>query len=197
MADIINRTANAKGTYKYQQSVNTPDFPTITWLINPDLSGVSGVPGKYWKVVGETVVEMTQPEKDFVDSFNFTNDQFWEISGASAQSTASEAWANAMSRTSVPLVRGTYRLSYNFELRVVPAGGLNSAGVGRFRVDGSRKADAYHNSVEWTAFAGWDRRVFSDGDQVLLEIDWRREPNLDGNDAIEIRKLKLGVEFIK
>jgi hypothetical protein len=63
MANVINRT-----TYQYLQSVNTPDYNAGVWLINPDLSGVDGVPQKYWKVVADTVVEMTQPEKDAVDA---------------------------------------------------------------------------------------------------------------------------------
>lgn len=67
MARAIKRTAEADGTYTYFESVNTPDYPTGTWLIDPDLSGVSAVPQQYWKVVADTVVEMTQGEKDAVD----------------------------------------------------------------------------------------------------------------------------------
>ncbi len=63
MADVVNRT-----TVEYLRSVNTPDYPTADWLINPDLSALAAVEQKYWKVVGETVVEMTQPEKDAVDA---------------------------------------------------------------------------------------------------------------------------------
>lgn len=63
MADVINRT-----TLEQRFSVNTPDFPTSDWIINPDLSGVSGVPQKYWKVVGDTVVEMDAAEKAVVDA---------------------------------------------------------------------------------------------------------------------------------
>ena len=68
MADVIKRTANADGTHEYRKSVNTPDFPTADWLVNPDLSGVAAVPERHRKVVGETVVEMTQAEKDAVDT---------------------------------------------------------------------------------------------------------------------------------
>lgn len=45
---------------------NTPDYPPEQWLINPTLP--SGVPHKYLKVVGTSVVEMTQQEKDAVDN---------------------------------------------------------------------------------------------------------------------------------
>ena len=52
------------------RSVNTPDFDPAVWLINPDVSDLEGrrVPERYWKVVRNDVVEMTQPEKDVVDT---------------------------------------------------------------------------------------------------------------------------------
>ena len=39
-----------------------PNDPDI--LINPDISAVQNVPLRWWKRVGNTVVEMTQTEKD-------------------------------------------------------------------------------------------------------------------------------------
>lgn len=63
MSSVINRT-----TYVYKISVNTPDYSDVIWLHNPDLSGVSEVAQKYWKVVDDTVVEMDQTEKDAVDA---------------------------------------------------------------------------------------------------------------------------------
>jgi hypothetical protein len=62
MADVVHRT-----TVEYRTSVHTPDYPTETWIINPDLSSLTEVPWRYWKVVGDAVVEMTQGEKDAVD----------------------------------------------------------------------------------------------------------------------------------
>ena len=64
MSSVIKRTS----PYTYLESVNTPEYPSATWLQNPDLSGVSGVAQYYWKVVGDTVVEMNQTEKDAVDA---------------------------------------------------------------------------------------------------------------------------------
>ena len=63
MANVLNRT-----TLQYLLSVNTPDYPTQDWVINPDLSAVSGVAVKYWKLTGDNVTEMTQGEKDTVDA---------------------------------------------------------------------------------------------------------------------------------
>lgn len=68
MAAVIKRTANSYGIYEYHSIVHTPNYPTETWLRNPNLSGVDGVESKYWKVSGETVVEMSQGEKDAVDA---------------------------------------------------------------------------------------------------------------------------------
>ncbi len=58
MADVINRT-----TKQYLKSVNTPDYPTEDWIINPDLSALGSVAQKYWKIVDDTVVEMDAGEK--------------------------------------------------------------------------------------------------------------------------------------
>jgi len=63
MSDVLQRT-----TKEQRFSVNTPDYPTVTWIINPDLSGVIGVPKKYWKITGDVVSEMNQSEKDAVDA---------------------------------------------------------------------------------------------------------------------------------
>jgi hypothetical protein len=63
MSNVIHRT-----TFKYLESVNTPDYPAKDWLHNPDLSLVSGVSPKYWKVDGDTVVEMSVAEKEAKDA---------------------------------------------------------------------------------------------------------------------------------
>lgn len=63
MANVVNRT-----TVEYIKSVNTPDYSPAEWIINPDLSALDDVPHRYWKVVGDDVVEMDQAEKDAVDA---------------------------------------------------------------------------------------------------------------------------------
>ena len=62
MANVLHRT-----NLWYLESVNTPDYSTDDWIINPDLSILEGVPKRYWKVVGDNVLEMDQSEKDVVD----------------------------------------------------------------------------------------------------------------------------------
>lgn len=69
MADVIHRTdRDASGALLQLYSVNTPDYSVVNWIINPDLSALGSVPKYYWKTVGDTVVEMTQGEKDVVDA---------------------------------------------------------------------------------------------------------------------------------
>lgn len=63
MSSALHRT-----TKEYLESVNTPEYPTETWIINPDLSSVSGVDSKYWKITGDVVSEMNQTEKDAADT---------------------------------------------------------------------------------------------------------------------------------
>lgn len=63
MATVLNRTTKVLLT-----SVNTPDFDVVDWIINPNLAAVAGVPVIYWKIAGDNVSEMSQPEKDAVDA---------------------------------------------------------------------------------------------------------------------------------
>lgn len=70
MANIVifDPGDSLKKVIEYRQSVNTPDFD---WrsdvLVNPEVSALSGIPIKYWKVVNNQVLEMTQAEKDYRD----------------------------------------------------------------------------------------------------------------------------------
>lgn len=61
MAHVLHRT-----TGEFRESVNTPDYSAEQWLVNPDLSAVAGVPRKFWKVVGGSVVAMTLEEQAIV-----------------------------------------------------------------------------------------------------------------------------------
>lgn len=62
MANVLHRII-----FKYLPSVNTPDYPEGTWVVNPDMSPVEGVPTKYWKLTGDVLSVMDQAEKDAVD----------------------------------------------------------------------------------------------------------------------------------
>jgi len=61
MSDVLHRT-----TLEYKKSVNTPDYPEVDWVLDPDLSNVAGVPTKFWKLSGNVVTEMSLDEKDVV-----------------------------------------------------------------------------------------------------------------------------------
>lgn len=50
------------------QSVNTPDYSVIDWIIEPDLSAVVGFDSKYWVITGDTVALMDQAARDAVDA---------------------------------------------------------------------------------------------------------------------------------
>jgi hypothetical protein len=63
MSNVLNRT-----TKQYLISVSTPDYPDVDWIINPDLSSVVGIAEKYWKISGDSVLEMTSEEKAIVDA---------------------------------------------------------------------------------------------------------------------------------
>lgn len=63
MASVLNRT-----TKEYRDSVNTPDFPALDWIINPDLSAVRGFDSRYWIITGDAVSLMSPAERADVDA---------------------------------------------------------------------------------------------------------------------------------
>ncbi len=118
--------------------------------------------------------------------------QFWESNPA--QSTDQETWQTALQRTADPMADGTYILSWYCEARVVTVGPLNSNVMIRFTVDGNVKGSADTARTEWHAFSGWDRFVATAGLAPVLALQWQRDPTEGGNDNVEVRKLKMGVE---
>lgn len=67
MANALNRT-----TKQYFTSVNTPDYPLVSWIINPDLTAVAGFSSQYWTITGDVVTLMNQAARDAVDAANVT-----------------------------------------------------------------------------------------------------------------------------
>lgn len=63
MASVLNRT-----TKQYLTSVNTPDYPTQDWIIDPDLSAVTSFASIYWIITGDVVTLMDQAQRDAVDA---------------------------------------------------------------------------------------------------------------------------------
>jgi hypothetical protein len=63
MANALHRT-----TKQYLQSVDTPAYPVIDWIIDPNLSAVTGFDVRYWKITGNVVSLMTLAERTAVDT---------------------------------------------------------------------------------------------------------------------------------
>jgi len=63
MANVLHRT-----TKQYLQSLNTPDYPVLDWIINPDLSSVGIFQSRYWIITGDVVTLMDQAGRDVVDA---------------------------------------------------------------------------------------------------------------------------------
>jgi len=62
MATVVNKT-----TKEQLRKKNAFNYSTDEWLINPDFSNVEHLPNRYWKVVDDQLVPMTQEEMDVVD----------------------------------------------------------------------------------------------------------------------------------
>lgn len=79
MAAVLHRN-----TLEFHASAHTPHYSPATWIHNPDLSAVEGVPKEHWKIDGDAVVEMDQGEKDTVAVGKFAAQvraKFREIDG--------------------------------------------------------------------------------------------------------------------
>lgn len=63
MANVVNRT-----TKQFLASVNTPEYPTVDWIINPDLSAVTGFASKYWIITGDVVTLMDAGQRAALDA---------------------------------------------------------------------------------------------------------------------------------
>lgn len=74
MADIIEYNPDdlivANKVINYFESFDTSYYLSGNYLINPDLSAVSEVEQKYWKVDTGAVVEMSTEEKEDIDDYN-------------------------------------------------------------------------------------------------------------------------------
>lgn len=68
MANVIKRVADAHGLYRVIKDTDVSYYPSADWLHDPDLINVVSIPMRYWKVDADSVVEMSQAEKDLVDS---------------------------------------------------------------------------------------------------------------------------------
>lgn len=56
-------------TLTYRKSVSEPEITDPeNWIKDPDLSAVVDLPSRYWKLTGDVVSAMTQPERDAVDA---------------------------------------------------------------------------------------------------------------------------------
>jgi len=57
-------------TKRYIQSVSFSELPNdiAEYIFMPDMSGVKGISSRYWKIDGDVVSEMSQVEKNIVDS---------------------------------------------------------------------------------------------------------------------------------
>lgn len=63
MASVLHRISK-----QYIDSVNTPDFDPTDWIINPDLSAVSGHSYQYWVIEGDSVRLAAQSEREQIDA---------------------------------------------------------------------------------------------------------------------------------
>lgn len=126
---------------------------------------------------------------------SFTTFRFEEENAA--QTTTLETYQNAATLTpSDGLKKGVYRMSWTCEHRITASGPLNSRVQTRFQIDGTSKGNTASVSEQWEVHSGWDRYFANEGEKPSLTLDYRRDPAVGGNDTVEIRKVRLGIEYM-
>lgn len=174
MADVIKRTTNSKNRHEFKKSVNSPDYPSGDWLHNPDLSSVSGVPTRHWKVVGETVVEMNQSEKDAADDTVFEHGKFAEADGES-QTTADTYQLKVQLTTDELDGAADYRVDWYAELSGSHTGMQTQVKVD---VDGSIIAEPIKKVVhvnDYAAYSGTKHLASGTSGVKVISLSFRRQ----------------------
>jgi len=133
MANVLNKT-----TKEYLLSVNTPDYSTEDWIINPDLSNVEDIPSKYWKIDGYdgydgyNIIEMNQEEKDIVDFGIENNTLINELEGTQEQeinTSSTEPMTIISINPNSPFCSGNYRIDWTTNVKRKNKKGLISLRV--------------------------------------------------------------------
>jgi len=124
--------------------------------------------------------------------------QKWESN--TIQSTTAQTFTNALQRTANAVKAGTYRLSWNWELKLTPVGQVNSRGQARFSVDtgGGQTFLGISNTIseDWVETSGWDFTTFAEGDVPVLQVEYQVDPAVGGNDQVDIRRVKMSIELM-
>ena len=110
-----------------------------------------------------------------------------------AQSNATALWQTALTYDPPELQEGQYIISWQCELRVVPVGALDSAASLRVQVAGVNKHLGHWPFEDWTTVSGYERQRFLAGERPNLMVEFRQDPQVGGDDTIEIRRVKIGL----
>ena len=89
--NVLNRTTKA-----YRTSVNTPDFPEVDWIHEPDMSAVVGFASKYWIITGDVVTLMAQVDRDALDAADLVAQKDAEADNFDAEGTMFKAAMEVM-----------------------------------------------------------------------------------------------------
>ena len=115
----------------YHRSAHTPDYDAeVNKLVNPDVSGVSGVQQKYWKVSGSplAVVEMTPSEKITIDAGSSLFKRQVHNLLTFAKSTRKSSWT----RVEMFVYEGSDEMGVPYEIEAI--GYADSGATGDLRI---------------------------------------------------------------
>jgi len=114
MADVVSKASPQAGVLR---SVDTPQYPSTDWFVNPTLPTT---PAKYWKNDGGVLAEMTAQEKATVDATlqqveDTREKAVYHVETSNEVSgTTSDAWQQKVELVTVNLSPGDYALTYSW-----------------------------------------------------------------------------------
>lgn len=113
-----------------------------------------------------------------------------------ALTTTAQTYQTALALTpTLGLAEGIYIMSWTCELVVTPSGALNSRAQARFQIDGNTKSVTGMATQYWECHSGWDRYSAYEGEKPVVRLQYRRDATVGGDDTIEIRKIRIGIEY--
>lgn len=112
-----------------------------------------------------------------------------------AQTNATTEFSTAVTETTPALREGAYIFTWQCQMELIEVGGsINSRGIVQFQVDGNTENTSSWNQDAPHTLSGSARVIAREGDTYVIRLRYRRDPDLGGDDTVQVSKLKMNYE---
>ena len=146
-------------------------------------------------------IALTGPEKTALDGIVAahqgvpTTSEYKSYESNPAQTNGTTSFIVAITQTTPALREGSYIFGWQCQMELIEVGGaINSRGIVQFQIDGNTE-----NTSSWFqdaphTLSGSTRVIVQEGDTFTITLRYRRDPDLGGDDTIQVSKLKMDYE---